>query len=93
MEFEWNNSLAVSGDRNGQIAFWDINRGEPLKTLKAHGSAVSKISLFSDGGNQNLVMTTGLRDGKMNIFDMRTSQAVKSTTVHKGAVNFLQVGE
>ena len=48
MEFEWKNSLCVSGDRAGGLAFWDINRSEPLKTLKAHGSAVSKICLYSD---------------------------------------------
>jgi len=48
MEFEWKNSLAVSGDRVGGLAFWDINRAEPLKKIQAHGSAVSKICLYSD---------------------------------------------
>ena len=36
MEFEWNNSLCVSGDRQGFVAFWDINRGEPLRKINAH---------------------------------------------------------
>ena len=36
-EFEWFNSLCVSGDRSGGIAFWDINEGKAIKTVKAHG--------------------------------------------------------
>ena len=48
MEFAWRNSLAVSGDRAGGLAFWDINRPEPLKTVNAHGGAVSKITFYSD---------------------------------------------
>ena len=48
MEFAWKNSLCVSGDRKGGIAFWDINRAEPLKKLNSHGSAVSKVALYSD---------------------------------------------
>ena len=48
MEFAWRNSLAVSGDRVGGLAFWDINRANPLLKLKGHGAAVSKISLYSD---------------------------------------------
>lgn len=49
VEFEWRNSLCVSGDRSGSIAFWDINSGQAFKTTKAHNAAVSKISLFSNG--------------------------------------------
>ena len=93
MDFEWNNSLAVSGDKAGGLAFWDINRSDPVKTLKAHGSAVGKITLYSDDKNQNLVLTSGLRDGKVNIFDMRTSKVVKSAMVHRGAINFMQVAD
>jgi WD40 repeat protein len=36
VEFEWNNSLCVSGDKGGKLAFWDINRGNPIKTMNAH---------------------------------------------------------
>ena len=30
MEFAWQNSLAVSGDREGGVAVWDINAGTPI---------------------------------------------------------------
>lgn len=73
MEFAWRNSLCVSGDRVGGLAFWDINRGDPVKKVKAHGSAVSKVVLHSDDRTCNVVLTAGQRDGKLNVFDMRTS--------------------
>ena len=72
MEFEWKYSLVVSGDRAGGLAFWDINRPEPLLKMKAHGSAVSKICFYSDNQVNNIVLTAGQRDGKLNVFDMRT---------------------
>ena len=36
-------------------------------------------------------MTAGQRDGKVNVFDMRTGQAVKTGQVHRGAINFMKV--
>ena len=59
VEFAWQNSLAVSGDRVGGLAFWDINRGDPLMVKKGHGGAISKISLFSDQRTENVVLTAG----------------------------------
>ena len=74
------------------MAFWDINRPEPLRKLNGHGSAVSKILLFSDDRQTNsMVLTAGQRDGKLNIFDMRTGQTVKSEAVARGAINFVAV--
>jgi len=73
MEFAWKNSLCVSGDRKGGLAFWDINRGDPLKKMNGHSGAVSKCVLYSEGSGNNIVLTAGQRDGKLNVFDMRTS--------------------
>ena len=82
-EFEWYNSLCVSGDRNGGVAFWDINQGKAIKTVAAHkGGAVGKIGLYSDGRDNNLIMTGGLKDGVLNIFDMRTNTPVTSSKIH-----------
>lgn len=30
LEFEWNNSLCVSGDKKGGVTWWDINTGTPV---------------------------------------------------------------
>ena len=82
MEFEWMNSLCVSGDRSGGVAFWDINQGKPIKSAKGHNGAISKVAMFSDGRDKNLILTGGLKDGKLNIFDMRTNKVEKSSQVH-----------
>ena len=34
VEFEWNNSLVVSGDRGGSMALWDINTGQSIMQMK-----------------------------------------------------------
>lgn len=37
------------------------------------------------------MLTAGLRDGRVNIYDMRTCQMVKAAVVHKAAINMLTV--
>ena len=91
IDFAWNNSLAVSGDRAGILAFWDINRSEPLRVAKGHGSAVGKICFYSDDQVNNVILTAGLGDGRVNVYDMRSGQMVKAAVVHKGAINMLGV--
>lgn len=36
LDFDWHNSLLVSGDKNGVMALWDINQGKEIKTTKSH---------------------------------------------------------
>ena len=36
LDFDWHNSLLVSGDKNGVIALWDINQAKEIKTIKSH---------------------------------------------------------
>ena len=36
LDFDWHNSLLVSGDKNGVIALWDINKAKEIKTYKSH---------------------------------------------------------
>jgi hypothetical protein len=30
LDFDWKNSLCVSGDKTGTVVFWDINEGEAV---------------------------------------------------------------
>ena len=46
VDFAWSNSLAISGDRSGVLAFWDLNTGTPIRVTKGHGSAVGKVSFY-----------------------------------------------
>ena len=64
VEFQWRNSLVVSGDRGGSMAIWDINTGKTLRTMKnIHKGHISKIEFYSDGVDNNLILSTGLKDG------------------------------
>lgn len=71
MDFDWKNSLVVSGDRQGVVAFWDINEGEAVSQKRVHTGAVSQTVLYGDGGNNNLILTAGINDGVLAVHDMR----------------------
>ena len=48
LDFDWKNSLVVSGDKDGVVAFWDINQVQSFKKVKCHGGAVASVHLMSD---------------------------------------------
>lgn len=61
------------------MAIWDINTGQSLKLLSgAHKGAVSKIKFFSDYSNNNLIISSGLKDGFLVCHDMRMHTPVFS---------------
>lgn len=57
---DWYNSLLVTGDRGGQIRFFDINSGTCIFSCNNHSGAVSKVFLQSDNGGCNVVGSAGL---------------------------------
>lgn len=87
LEMDWNNSLVVSGDKSGVVAFWDINAGRHFKQIQSHGGGVGSINMFSDHVSSHLIVTTGLKDGMVNVYDMRTNMPVFSQRMHAGAIN------
>ena len=89
-EFEWRNSLVVSGGRDGVVGFWDINYERLVGAKPLHRGSVSKIVFFDDGVDINLVLTAGIEDGVLNVMDMRTLKPVFRKQIHHGAINFLQ---
>lgn len=70
LDFDWKNSLCVSGDRDGRVAFWDINKTDVVKKCKFHTGGVNKICIL-ENTNEKLVASGGLKDGLLNIFDLR----------------------
>jgi WD40 repeat protein len=87
LDFDWRNSLVVSGDKNGVVAFWDLNTGRHVAKMQAHGKGIGCCKLYSDNVDQHLIITTGLKDGIVNVFDMRTNRPVYTERLHSGAVN------
>lgn len=49
------------------------------------------MKLYSDAGNNNLILTGGTNDGFLTVHDMRTSKEVFRGQIHKGAINGLKV--
>lgn len=64
LDFAWNQSLAVSVDKAGVVAFWDINQGKPLRVSQGHKNSIGKVKFHSsDSATNHLVLTGGLGDG------------------------------
>ena len=79
----------VSGDKSGLVVFWDINKGEAFHKVKAHKGAVNCVKL-SDPRHDSLVVTAGIKDGIVNLFDLRTLKPVMSEKTHSSCVTSLQ---
>jgi WD40 repeat protein len=72
------------------MAIWDINTGQCVSKLPgAHQGALSKIAFFSDGQNNNVFLSTGLKDGGLAAHDMRTHKPITKARVHNAAINML----
>lgn len=90
LDFEWNNSLCVSGDKKGGVTWWDINTGTPIFQKQLHNAGVAKIDICS-AADTNLIVTSGLKDGGITVCDMRTHKPVMQEKVHGGAINLVHV--
>lgn len=89
-EFNFTNSILISGDRDGKTVFWDLNSEKSIITKQLHQGQISNIVFHSDQGDNNLILTSGINDGMLNVFDMRTNEKVFSKVIHKGAINLLK---
>ena len=90
-DLNWQSSLCVSAGRDGLIAVWDLNNEKCVHKGKWHMGQVSNIQFYSNGKDKNLIMTTGVNDGLLNIVDMRNMEKIFSKPIHKAAINFLGV--
>jgi len=87
-EMNWQSSLCVSAGKDGLCALWDLNSEKCVSKQKWHLGQVSNIKFHSDGKN-NLIITTGVTDGILNVVDMREMKPVFHEPIHKRAINFV----
>ena len=91
-EINWQSSLCVSAGKDGLCALWDINNEKCISKNKWHSSQVSNIKFHSDTNN-NLIITTGVSDGILNVVDMRNMKQIFHEPIHKMAINFVGTTE
>lgn len=94
LTFDWHNSLVVSGDRAGVVAYWvksrqDINTGQCFNHRPTHKGQVQRVQLASDAASTNVVLSTGTNDGQLIVTDMRTHQPAYQKQIHRASINFL----
>lgn len=93
-EMEWKKSLVVAGCRDGSLSLWDLNQEKAFLVQNGyHNGQISKIKFHSDGLDNNLIITTGLNDGILNIMDMRTNKKIFGSKVHLSPIFFIESNE
>jgi WD40 repeat protein len=92
-DFEWVNSLCVTGGRDGTVCLWDINKEKCISSNRTHNGQVSKIKFHTDDCDTNLILTCGINDGVITALDMRTNTKIFYNRIHTGAINMLETNE
>lgn len=80
-DFEWKNSLVVTGGRDGLVALWDVNAQKCIMTQKSHNGQIGKIKLHTDDMDTNLILSAGTNDGMLISLDMRSNTKVACAKV------------
>ncbi len=77
---------AVSGDKTGDIRFWDVEEGKEIYRISS-GSRINYISFSGDGR----FMIYGSTDRTARIWHMKTGQELKTLRGHGGSVTCVAI--
>ncbi len=90
--FNWFNSLCFSSDKNGIVAFWDINLQNCISNIKLHKGEVTNIIFYEDiiSNNNNLVITSGY-DGIINVINLNNLKIIYSKCIYNGNISFISI--
>lgn len=65
--------MLVSGDRDGNLTFWDLNQEKFFRNNSIHYEGVNCLK-FMQVSNQTVLASGGLRDNKFTITDLWTEE-------------------
>ncbi len=71
--FRSEDNLLISGDENGQLILWDVERGRIKKQLQGHQDQITHIGFNGKGD----LMATASYDGTIGIWDLQSYQIIQ----------------
>jgi WD40 repeat protein len=90
--FNWINSFCFSSDKNGNIAFWDINTQNCFSNCKLHKGEITNIIFYEDiiTKKNNLIITSGY-DGFINVINLNNLKIIYSKCIYNGNISFISI--
>ena len=84
LSFSFDGRRAVSGGKNGEIIWWDLEKGVEIGRRKGHTDYVRSVA-YSPVGNQAL---SGGDSGEILLWDLNTMQIMKTFEGHTSGIRF-----
>jgi WD40 repeat protein len=67
-------TMLVSGDSDGTLCWWDIERGECMHTRLAHQGTIQSLKVSPDGRS----LASCGDDGAINVWDLQSSEHLRT---------------
>ena len=81
------NSLVVSGNKNGEINLWDINKDVSIYNKKIFEEGIS--NLIFGGINEYIIFSGGLKNGSLKGIDLRSHKIIINLNGKGGSLNYM----
>ncbi len=65
--------LLASGNSRGEVKLWELETGEPAKTIEQHSSDVLSVAFSPDGST----LASGGQDCKLKLWDIKTNKCIQ----------------
>ena len=72
----------IAGDNGETIHLWNVNTGEPIRTLTGHTGFVSSIAYSPDGST----LASGSSDSTIRLWNANTGETIRTLTGHTSTV-------
>jgi hypothetical protein len=85
LEFSPDGKRLVTGDRAGNLFYWETRGAREAGTLKGHSAAITSVAWRPDGK----VVASVSADGTARLWDVKTGEAVKNWPAHSGGAEWI----